>query len=309
VPPQPRTRQSSRLSPSPVTELVTIPKRPRRRARSHDDPFHSSPTPILIGRAYLSLAPLAHRLRTQHWLTVLDPLGRVRGELSCSLQPTGDDGVTAAAPLLESSALVGLPLTVKLVVKQARGLPELSNRNVFVQYTIDSEVRALLLLLRARALPWPHVGPCVLRSECRRRALCAASAAQRYAYLHRRFGFGPDWLAAARLPRHEHQHPLAVPPTASSPWTLALPTAHPARSHVQPTTTAVCSIKTSAPTFEHRDELYFPTVTADMVEYFLSDCLTFEARADRARAPRARHLRARRFLEARGQASCVLRCV
>ena len=41
-----------------------------------------------------------------------------------------------------SNALAGLPLNVKLLVKQARGLPEASNRNVYVQYSVDNEVRA-----------------------------------------------------------------------------------------------------------------------------------------------------------------------
>jgi hypothetical protein len=104
------------------------------------DPFYSPPAPLLIGRAYLALAPLTHRLRAQHWLTILDPLGRPRGELLCALQPTEEDFVTPAGPILESGGLVNTPLNLVLRVQQARGLPEEQNKNVFCKYTLDMEV-------------------------------------------------------------------------------------------------------------------------------------------------------------------------
>jgi len=149
---------------------------------TEDDPFYSPPAPFLIGRAYLSLAPLTHRLRAQHWLTVLDPLGKPKGELLCALQPTEEDFVTPAGPILEAGGLVGTPLNLVLRVQQARGLPEGQNNNVFCKYTLDMEER----------------------------------------------------------------------------------------------TTDVCNHKTSAPVFDFRDDLLFPFVSPDMVEYFRSDFLTFE---------------------------------
>lgn len=174
------------------------------------DPFYSPPAPLLIGRAYLALAPLTHRLRAQHWLTILDPLGRPRGELLCALQPCEEDFVTPAAPLLDRGGLVGTPLNLVLRVQQARGLPDDQNKNVFCKYTLDMEER----------------------------------------------------------------------------------------------TTDVCQAKTSAPTFDFRDDLLFPIVSADMVEYFRTDFLTFEVWHPRLRAP----LRATRGADQAARCRCHGRC-